>query len=734
MTLIVKIGGAAGIGGDALLDDLAALARRRDDLVLVHGGSDETTRLQQALGKPARFVTSPSGQQSRVCERDDLEAFLMATALVNRRLVEGLTARGLRPMGLSGADGGLVRGQRKSRVRAVQDGRQRVLRDQWTGRPERVDTELLERLQQGGLLPVLAPVCSDDSGDLFNVDGDRLAARLAQDTGAETLVILTNVPGLLEDPARPETLVAHVPSERMDDAAALAKGRMAKKILAAREALAGGVARVILADARSEHPLADALAGRGTVLGQPLADATNNAAPANAANAANAADTANAPDAPDAANAADAAALADPTSFDAGFSGHRGLTLVRGEGSHVWDANGRRYLDATSMFGVASLGHAHPALARALCDQSRRLVSCFASFANDQRASLLRRLTQLLAPLDRVFLCNSGTEAVEAAIKTARRVTGRHGVVALTGAFHGRTMGALSATWRRSHRETFEPLLDGFAHVRPGDIEALDAALHADVGLLLLEIVQGEGGVRALDPGYLRAARRMCRERGILFAVDEVQTGVGRTGDFCAYQGVAGPADATSDDSQARVPHIQHLDPDMVCLAKGLGGGVPIGALAFRSSQVPRQIGTHGSTFGGNPLACAAALAVLDTLERDGLTARTAEHGERLRRWLRQRLRPGAGSPVRDVRGLGLVIGVELRDAAAPVLKRLQQRGVLVLGAGPRVVRLLPPLTCSWADLQRLGEALVQEIMGADSSRAPAHDAPADISGEQVLS
>lgn len=376
--------------------------------------------------------------------------------------------------------------------------------------------------------------------------------------------------------------------------------------------------------------------------------------------------------------------------FDAAFAGHRGLDLVRGEGSFVFDRAGRSFLDATSMYGVASLGHAHPALAAAISRQASQLVACFASYGNDQRDGLLARLQRLAAPLERAFLCNSGTEAVEAALKIARRASGRPGVVALGGAFHGRTLGALSATFRSKHRDAFRPLLDGFVHVRPGDADALDRALDENVGTMIVEVIQGEGGVRPVDPEYLRMARELCRERGVLFCVDEVQTGIGRTGEWFA--------------------HTRHeLDPDIVCLAKGLGGGVPIGATLFREEHSP-GVGAHGSTFGGNPLACAAATAVIDTLDERDRMGEVAENGARLLELLEELLVSAEVQGVRAVRGAGLMIGIELAGPAIPIQKRLQEQGFLVLGAGPRVLRLLPPLTTPWVELERLAHAITSTI------------------------
>ncbi len=379
----------------------------------------------------------------------------------------------------------------------------------------------------------------------------------------------------------------------------------------------------------------------------------------------------------------------EPVVHDARFSGYRGICITGGSGAYVWDDQGSRYLDATSMYGVASIGHAHPSVARAVGEQAARLVSCFASYGNPQRDELCARLSRLLDPLDRVFLCNSGTEAVEAAIKVARWKTGRAGVVALTGGFHGRTFGSLSATHRASHRENLEPLVPGFVHVPQGDADALEAALDDGTGLLLLEVVQGEGGVRPLEGSYLRAAQQWCRERGILMCIDEVQTGCGRTGAWFAYQ--------------------HHgLDPDLVCVAKGIAGGVPLGAVALRSGLADLPAGLHGSTFGGNPLSCAAANATLQIMESEGLVDRSRELGIWLEEQLRERLLPLP--KVSRIRTLGLMAGIDVRGRVAPLLRELQGMGFLVLGAGPSTLRLLPPLVIEKQALSELIDAIAEVL------------------------
>jgi acetylornithine/LysW-gamma-L-lysine aminotransferase len=364
----------------------------------------------------------------------------------------------------------------------------------------------------------------------------------------------------------------------------------------------------------------------------------------------------------------------------------RGITLVRGEGAVVWDAQGRAYIDCTSAHGVAILGHCHPAVVAAIREQAGRLINCTGIFANDQRAALMQELAEVLpAGLDRFFFCNSGAEAVEAALKIARVATGRRGVVAARGGFHGRTMGALSATWEPHYRKPFEPLVRGFRHVRYNDPAALAEALTGDVGAVLLEVVQGEGGVRLGDPEYLRTAQSLCRERGALFILDEVQTGFGRTGRMFALEHYG-------------------LEPDIVCLGKGIAGGFPMGAVALGPRVSNLSVGQHGSTFGGNPLACAAARATLRTLRELDFPRQAAEKGryflERLRELQKRKRR------VREVRGLGLMIGIEMRVKVAPILQALQEKGVLALNAGPTVLRLLPPLVIGYEQIDAVVAAL----------------------------
>lgn len=353
--------------------------------------------------------------------------------------------------------------------------------------------------------------------------------------------------------------------------------------------------------------------------------------------------------------------------------GPPGLVLERGEGAYVWDVDGRRYLDLLAGIAVNALGHGHPALVKAVSEQVATLAHVSNFFGSVPQVLLAERLLRLLgaggSPADgRVFLCNSGAEANEAALKLTRR-TGRTRLVAVTGAFHGRTMGALALTEKAAYREPFAPLPGDVTFVERGDVVALRSAVDDETAAVVLEPVQGEAGAVVLPDDYLVAAREATAEHGALLWLDEVQCGVGRTGDWFAYTRSG-------------------VRPDVVTLAKGLAGGVPVGAMvALGAAGSLLQPGNHGTTFGGNPLAAAAALAVLDTIEAEGLLDRAGSVGERLRAGL-------ADHPlVVDVSGRGLLVGVGLRaDVAKQAYAAALASGVIANACAPDRLRLVPPL------------------------------------------
>ncbi|HET6728872.1 MAG TPA: acetylornithine transaminase [Jiangellaceae bacterium] len=359
--------------------------------------------------------------------------------------------------------------------------------------------------------------------------------------------------------------------------------------------------------------------------------------------------------------------------------------LVRGEGCYVWDEDGRRYLDLLGGLAVNVLGHGHPALVAAVTEQLKTLGQVSNFFATPLQVSLAERLLEIsCADGGRVFFANSGTEALEAAFKMARR-TGRSTIVAATGGFHGRTMGSLALTGKPAIREPFAPLPGGVVHVPYADVDALAAAVDADTAAVVLEPIQGEAGVRVPPAGYLRAARQITSRHGALLVLDEVQTGVGRTGEWFAFQ------------------H-EGVRPDVVTVAKGLGGGFPVGAcLGFGRAADLLGPGSHGSTFGGNPVAAAAGLAVLETVERDGLLDNVNKVGDQLRRGVES-----LGDPlVAGVRGRGLLLAIELTtpvatQAAAAAL----DAGFIVNAVSSDALRLAPPLVLSGDQVESFVGAL----------------------------
>ncbi len=359
------------------------------------------------------------------------------------------------------------------------------------------------------------------------------------------------------------------------------------------------------------------------------------------------------------------------------------LVIIRGEGACLYSEDGDEYLDCSSGHGVANLGHAHPKVAAAIAKQATVLLTLFESFPNDQRATLMQKLTALMPGMDRVFFCNSGTETVEAAFKFARVSTGRTGIVATMRGFHGRTMGALSATWNKAYREPFLPLVPDFSHVPYNNIDALDKAVTEKTAAVILEVIQGEGGVFPASIDFIEAAQRICIERGALLIIDEVQTGFCRTGKMFACQHYG-------------------ITPDLLCVAKSLGGGIPIGAVLIGPAVQNLVPGMHGSTFGGNPLSCAAANAALDVMEEEGLAKQAAEKGA----YLMEKLRAIQSPLIREVRGMGLMVGIELKQKVTPYVKALQEKQIIALNAGLTVIRLLPPLVISYEQLDHLAEAL----------------------------
>jgi len=360
----------------------------------------------------------------------------------------------------------------------------------------------------------------------------------------------------------------------------------------------------------------------------------------------------------------------------------RDIVLVGGKGARLFDDQGQEYIDCASNVGVSNIGHGNETVAKAVYEQYLTLGNCYSMFYNPVRAHLAEKLVEL-APgnLSRVFFCNSGAEANEAALKFARSSTGKPEIIACMRGFHGKTMGALAATWGPEYQKPFAPMLPGLKHVPYNNFDKLAAAVSEQTAAVLLEPVQGEGGVRIGDRQYFQKVRELCNDRNILLIMDEVQTGFGRTGTMFACQ--------------------QFVIPDLLCLAKSLAGGLPMGAVVC-NDRVSVPLKSHTSTFGGNPTACAAALASIDVIENQNLV----QNAKTLGNYFQEQLRGIESPKIREVRGLGLMIGVELKEKAGPYVQKLMDKRVIALLAGATVIRLLPPLVISKAQIDIVVKAL----------------------------
>ncbi|MDD9954129.1 MAG: aspartate aminotransferase family protein [Candidatus Woesearchaeota archaeon] len=365
----------------------------------------------------------------------------------------------------------------------------------------------------------------------------------------------------------------------------------------------------------------------------------------------------------------------------------RAVTIVKGKNALLWDTDGNEYIDCIAGHGVANVGHCNEAVVAAITKQANELITCPYVLENDVRMQLEKKLAAITpSNLTKTFLCNSGAEAVEAALKCARFTTGKTDVIGTVRGFHGRTMGSLSATHKPFYKEGFEPLVPGFSWVPYNNLEKLEAAITEETAAVILEPVQGEGGVRVADDAYLQGVQKLCNENGILLILDEVQAGFCRTGKMfaCEHAGV---------------------QPDMLCLAKAIAGGVPLGALVC-SDAIKPPIAKHGTTFGGNPLAAAAGLAAIQYMEAHNLAVAAEERGALFEKLFTQQ----TFSQVREFRRKGLMIGIELREKVKPYLDALQTEGVLALPAGPTVMRFLPPLTISKEEIERVVAAVVKVL------------------------
>lgn len=359
------------------------------------------------------------------------------------------------------------------------------------------------------------------------------------------------------------------------------------------------------------------------------------------------------------------------------------IVLKEGKGAIVKDVNGKEYIDCIAGIAVNNVGHCHPRVVSAIKEQAEHLIHISNLYYNEPQAQLAEKIVEL-TPIDRVFFCNSGTEAVEAALKLARKASGKKEFIAAEGSFHGRTLGALSITYKEKYRKPFEPLIPGARFVPYNDVDAIQDTISNETAAVILEPIQGENGIRIPSEGYLRAVRDVCDEKDVLLILDEVQTGFGRTGKWFAYEHYG-------------------VEPDIMTMAKALGGGFPMGAMCAREDIAKNfQVGDHGSTFGGDPLACAASLGAISAIEEEKLVERAGKLGT----YFMQKLRNLRQEHIKEIRGKGLMIGIELSIDGNAIVDMAREKGVLLNCISDRIIRIVPPLVITEQQIDRVVEVL----------------------------
>jgi len=375
--------------------------------------------------------------------------------------------------------------------------------------------------------------------------------------------------------------------------------------------------------------------------------------------------------------------------YSAGIYSKRPIIIVKGKGSRVWDIEGREYIDCVGGFGVAIVGHSNEKVVEAICEQAKQIIVCPTVFYNDKRAEMLRLVAEITPKeLSKTFLSNSGTEAVECALKIARKYTGKKEFIAMKRAFHGRTMGSLSATWKKKYKKNFEPLVPGFKHATFNNLDSVQDLITNNTAAIIVEPVQGEGGVYVADYDFVKGLRDIADDKDILLIFDEIQTGFGRTGKMFALE------------------HY-NITPDILCIGKGMAGGLPIGATVAKPEIFESlDKGEHGSTFGGNPVVAAAAIAAIKYIINNKLPEHAKIKGE----YLLDKLRRIESNVIREVRGIGLMIGIELRFPVKKYILEALKKGVLIHSSGINTLRMLPPLIITYEEIDMVIEVL-EEVL-----------------------
>ena len=651
---IIKIGGGETINLESIVEFIKHLC---EPIVVVLGANHLRNALAQKLGIRPKVLQSLSGVSSVYTDEKMLELIHATYSGIRRnQFVSLCQAKGVNALGLSGIDGGLIKGRKNKGIRINENGKKKVIRD-LSGRPQKINVSLLESLLAMGYTPVITIPILDEEGFPLNSENDDIVSILANVLDADQVVHFIEAEGLLNTDGQ---LMKEIGREQLENLTESLGGRIKRKLMSLLKIIQNGAVVRIL-DGRMSDIITAYNSGKGKTITTITVGEKDNT-------------------------------LLDETETMVLTAKKSEIYLERASGVYVYDQDGKRYLDCSGGWGVALIGHRNSEVSSAIVRQLNQITIAPSNHRNSLREKFTNYLLSLMPqPLNRVFLSNSGTEAIEAALKFAICTTGRDKIVSHIKGFHGRTLGSLSVTHNRLYRRPFESLLnhDKVEFIPLNDLKAAEEVVTEETAAVIVEVIQGEGGVHEASDDYLKGLRKICNQTGALLIIDEVQTGVGRTGDLFAFERSG-------------------IVPDILCLAKGLGGGFPIGATIV-SEKIEVPYGIHGSTFGGNPIACATGLATLQTIIDNELVENARTKGELIRKRLIEIT--NNISMVREIRGRGLMIAIELKKSHKLLVELLKSEGILTIPTGRNVIRLLPPLVITSEDIDRIIEAFKEVFL-----------------------
>ncbi len=666
--ILIKIGGGTSI-------NLAGIARGLKKLnipaIVVLGSNALREQIANRLGMRINTVVSASGHASVYSDDQLIDLMMMTYAgLQSKRFVELCQKEGINAISLSGIDGGVVCGSRNKGIRIEENGRKKVLRD-LSGKPKSINIDLLELLIGQGYVPIITVPIIDEHGNAINSENDDIVALLQRSLAIEHVVTFIEASGILREEGKDFSHYEFLSFADLNSLLENSHGRFKRKIAAYQKMAEAGVKLIHVCDGRTEDPIGDMLSSKGTVIAKKRAGSEILVPRFSSF------------------NQEEIMALEDQFSVVA-FP-KRQIAIVQGRGSIVWDSEGRKYIDCSGGWGTANIGHANSHVNIAILKQMNRIGIVPGIFYNDTRAKLLSKLVEITPKqLTKAFLTNSGTESIEGAMKFAMMTTGRSKFVSTVKGFHGRTLGSLALTHKKQYKDQFLPWLnqDRVTFVPFNNIERTVQAIDENTAAIVVEVVQGEGGVNIASEELLRAIRARCDETGTLMIVDEVQTGFGRTGKLFAIEWYG-------------------IEPDILCLAKSIAGGVPMGAI-LTSEKVQTKTGMHGTTFGGNPLACAAAIAAIDFILQQNLPEKAIQQGQ----YFLQKLKKVSEfhDAVREVRGIGLMVAIEFKQQSTEFIQKLFDNGVIAIPTGRNIVRFLPPLVITEDEIDQVIAAVEKSL------------------------